>query len=382
MERLGFGRLYSPAVRMIVRDLERRPLRALLTVVGIASAVAVMISGTWWRDSAAYLLDVEIPLRDRQDIGIVLIDPASTSTLYDFARLPGVLRAEADRDAPVRVSNGARSYRTSVSGLPPDGQMRPLFDEQMHRVPVPTAGIVLNDRLARRIGVGLGDRVHLEFLQGARTQADLAVVGFSYELLYMPAHMDRDALNRLLGEGDALSGARLRIDGAQREALLRELKQTPRVAGVMETAPMIRHVRENTARNILFFTSVLTVLGAAIAIGVVYNNARIALAERAWDLASLRVLGFTRGEVSVLLLGELGAEILLALPLGCVMGFAMAWAILQLSTQETIQLPFVIAPHTYAFACLVVLIAGVVSALVVRGRIDRLDLVGVLKTRE
>jgi putative ABC transport system permease protein len=382
MERIGFGRLYSPAVRMIVRDLERRPLRPLLTVFGIASAIAVMISGTWWRDSADYLLDVEIRMRDRQDIGIALTEPASTSALYDFARLPGVLRAEADRDAPVRVSNGQRSYRTSVSGLPPDSQMRPLLDEQLRRAPVPGAGIVLNNRLARRLGVGLGDRVHLEFLQGARKHADLPVVSFSYELLYMPAHMDRDALNRLLGEGDALSGARLRIDGAQREALLRELKQTPRVAGAMEIEPVIRHVRENTARNILFFTSVVTVLAGAIAIGVVYNNARIALAERAWDLASLRVLGFTRGEVSVLLLGELGAEIFLALPLGCLMGFGMAWGILQLSAQEAMQLPFVIAPHTYALACLVVLISGVFSALVVRRRVDRLDLVGVLKTRE
>jgi putative ABC transport system permease protein len=127
---------------------------------------------------------------------------------------------------------------------------------------------------------------------------------------------------------------------------------------------------------------VLTALAVAITFGVVYNNARVALAERAWDLASLRVLGFTRAEVSGLLLGELGAQLLLALPVGCLLGAGLSWVILQLSTSDTMQLPFVIAPRTYAFACLAVLLAGVASALIVRRRIDRLDLVAVLKTRD
>ncbi len=382
MERIGLGRLYSPSVRMVLRDIERRPLRALLTIFGIASAVAVMIGGTWWRDSVDHLLDVEIRMRDRQDLSVLLTEPVSSTALYDFAQLPGVLRAEAERTAPVRLTNGVRSYRTSVGGLAPDSQMRPLLDARYRHAPLPAGGVVLNDRLARRLGLKLGDSVHLEVLQGARAQADVRVAAFSFELTQMPLQMDRDALNRLLGKGDALSGARLLIDPAQREALLRRLKETPRVAGVMEIGPVIRHVRENTARNVLFFSSVLAVMGAAIAIGVVYNNARIALAERAWDLASLRVLGATRGEVSGLLLGELGVEVLLALPLGCVIGHWLSWSILELSAGQEMKLPFVIAPHTYAFACAVVLIAGVASALFVRRRVDQLDLVGVLKTRE
>jgi len=382
MEAIGLGHLYSPAVRMIIRDLERRPLRALLTIFGIAAAVAIMISGTWWRDAVDYLLDVEIRMRDRQHVSIVLSEPASSSALYDFARLPGVLRAEPDRDVPVRLSNGARSYRTSIGGFAVDAQMHPLLDERLRRVQLPVAGIVLNLRLAERLGLKLGDPVHVEVLQGARAQADLTVAAFSHELMQMPATMERDALNRLLGEGDALSGARLLIDGTQREALFREIRQTPRAAVVVEIDPIVRNVRENTARNILFFNSVMSVIAATIAIGVVYNNARIALAERAWDLASLRVLGFTRGEVSGLLLGELAVEMIIALPLGCVLGHWLSWSILQMMAHETLMLPFVIQPRTYALACLVVLIAGVVSALIVRQRIDHLDLVAVLKTRE
>jgi putative ABC transport system permease protein len=382
MEQLGFGHLYSPAVRMVIRDLERRPVRALLTTLGIASAVAVMISGTWWRDSVDYLLDVELLMRDRQDVSIALTEPASTAALYEFSHLPGVLRAEPDRDVPVRISNGHRRYRTTLSGIPPDSQMRPLLDRDLRQARMPTAGIVLNNRLADRLGLRLGDRVHVEVLQGARTQADFILTAFSYELMQMPAAMPLGEVNRLLGEGDALSGARLRIDSALRAALFREIKQTPRAAAAVEIGPIVRNVRQTTARNVLFFTSVMSVIAAAIAVGVVYNNARIALAERAWELASLRVLGFTRGEVSGLLLGELGAELIIALPLGCVIGHWLAWSILQMSAHETMQLPFVIEARTYALACLIVLAAGIVSALIVRNRIDRLDLVAVLKTRE
>lgn len=382
LERIGLGRLYSPGARMVVRDMERRPLRALLTVLGIASAIAITITGTWWRDSLDYLLDVELRMRDRQDISVVLNAPVSTTALYDFQRLPGVLRAEGDRSAPVRLSNRQRAYRTSISAITADSQMHPLLDEQLRPAALPAGGIILNRRLADRLDLRLGDPVHVEVMQGAHAQTTLTVTALSHELTQLPAYMERAALNRLLGEGDALSGARLQIDAAQREPLLRQLKATPRVAAVAEVTAAIRHVRENAARNILFFSSVLTTLAVAIAFGVVYNNARVALAERAWDLASLRVLGFTRTEVSALLLGELGAQLLLALPIGCAMGAGLSWVILQLSTSDTMQLPFVIAPRTYAFASLAVLLAGVASALIVRRRIDRLDLVSVLKTRD
>jgi putative ABC transport system permease protein len=382
MERLGFGRLYSPQVRMIIRDMERRPARAVFTMIGIASAAAILISGTWWRDAIDYLLEVEFRMRERQDVSVVLAEPTSTAALYDFAQLPGVLRAEADRTATVRLHRGHRSYRTTLTGLLPGSQMRLLLDERLAPVELPRGGLVINERLAERLAVKRGDRLRVEFLQGARTSRDVPVVGLVAESMEMQAYIDRDALNRLLGEGDAVSGARLQLDAAQREPFLRQIKETPRVAFAIEIGPIIRNFRETSARNILVFTTVLTVLAGTIAVGVVYNNARIALAERAWELASLRVLGFTRGEVSGLLLGELAIEMIVALPLGWVLGYWLSYFIVELITPETFKIPLVIRPGTYAYASLIVLIAGVVSALIVRRRIDRLDLVGVLKTRE
>ncbi len=382
MERLGYGAIYSPQVRMVLRDIERRPLRAGLTTLGIAAAVAILISGTWWRDAIDYLLDVEFRQRERQHISLALTDPVSATAIHDFARLPGVLLAEAGRDAQVRLRNGHLNFRTTIIGLTQDSEMRQLLDAELKPVATPASGIVLNSRLARQMELKAGESVEVEFLQGERRKTRVPVAAIIDEMMERQAYMDRDALNRLIGEGDAVSSARLRIDYAQRDAFYRQVKDTPKVAMVLEIAPIIERFRQTSARFILVFTGILTVFASIIAVGVVYNNARIALAERAWELASLRVLGFTRAEVSSLLLGELALELLLALPLGWVLGYWLSWGIMQLVQTETFEIPVIIEPRTYAYATLAAVAAGIISALIVRRRIDQLDLVSVLKTRE
>jgi len=199
----------------------------------------------------------------------------------------------------------------------------------------------------------------------------------------MNAWMRVGDLNRFAREGALVSGAGLLVDRAQEPALLERLKQMPAAAVVIVNRTLVDTFRETSAKNILFFTAVLSAFAATIAVGVVYNNARIQLAERAWELASLRVLGFTRGEVSVLLLGELALEIAVAIPLGCVAGYWLSWFIISLMQHgEVMEFPLVILPETYLYAAAVVVAAGVASALIVRNRIDNLDLVAVLKTRE
>jgi len=224
--------------------------------------------------------------------------------------------------------------------------------------------------------------VWVEFLQGERIHTRAHVVDVVPELVELRAYMNRAALSRLAGEGDAYSSARIWLDPAQRAAFFAQIKQTPKVAAVAEVGPIIENFRRTSGRFIFVFTGILTAFAAVIAVGVVYNNARIALAERAWELASLRVLGFTRGEVSALLLGELALEILVALPLGWVLGYWLSYGIVQLIHTETFALPVIIEPRTYAYATIATLLAGVVSALIVRRRIDTLDLTAVLKTRE
>ena len=277
---------------------------------------------------------------------------------------------------------GHRFYRTAIQGLPAGGQLRRLLDASLNPVPIPSEGILLTDRLAERLEVRVGDSIVVETLEGQRNKRQVPVVGTVADLIGLSAYMDLDALNRLMGEGDMLSTFSVRLDAAQDDALFEHLKLFPHVAIAMSKTAMLANFRDTSARNVLFFTSILTAFAAVIAIGVVYNNARIALQERSWELASLRVLGFTRGEVSTFLLGEFALEIVAAIPLGCVLGYLLSWAIVRMSHQDMIAIPIVVAPPTYAFAALAIVAAGAASAFIVRRRIDRLDLVGVLKTRE
>jgi putative ABC transport system permease protein len=201
-------------------------------------------------------------------------------------------------------------------------------------------------------------------------------------MMGLNAYMNREALNRALGEGDLSGGFMLALEPGAEAGLLEATRRMPLVAGAFSKATMLRNMEEVSARNIRIMSTVLTLFASIIAVGVVYNNARIALAERTWELASLRVLGFTRGEVSGLLLGELAISIAVALPVGMLLGWGLVHLIAELLKSDQFFFPVVISPRTYAWAAICVVAAGVASALVVRRRVDRLDMVAALKTRE
>jgi putative ABC transport system permease protein len=367
---------------MVIRTLERRPLRTLLTSFGIASAVAIIVAGTFWGDAMDYLMEVQFDAAERGDVTVVFTTPVSRTALYEIAQLPGVLRSEEMRSVPVRLRVGHRTYRTSVSGYPPNADLRQLLDTQLRTVPLPSEGILLSRRLAERLGVKPGDRLMLESLEATRAKRETVVSALVNDMVGLTAYMDIAALNRLMGEGESISAVAVRLDPAQARAFYTRIKQMPQVATVSIKDEMLRSFKETNRRFIIFFTTIVTVFAAAIAVGVVYNSARISLAERAWELASLRVLGFTRHEVSTLLLGELAFEITLAIPLGLWLGKLLSQLIIALMPMETIDIPLIITPATYAYSALAIVISGVASALIVRHRVDHLDLVAVLKTRE
>ena len=382
MERLGWGRIWTPAMRMTIRTMERRPWRVVLTTFGIASGLAILVSGMFYRDALDYIMNVQFEASQRGDADIVLVEAQGSRAAREIAGMPGVMQSEGSRDVPVRLVAGHRTYRTAIQGIPAEAELRRLLDGQLNRIPIPPEGILLTDRLAQRLDLRPGDNVRVETLAGQRNQRLVPLVGTVRDLVGLSAYMDLDALNRLMGEGERLSAFSVRLDAPDADALFRHLKAFPHVATAASKAAMLANFRETSARNVLFFTTMLSAFAAVIAIGVVYNNARIALQERSWELASLRVLGFTRGEVSTFLLGELAVELAAAIPLGCVLGYLLAQAIVGMSHYDTLAIPVIIEPRTYAFASLVIVGAGLVSALIVRRRIDRLDLVGVLKSRE
>jgi putative ABC transport system permease protein len=306
----------------------------------------------------------------------------SRNVRLELARLPGVGEVEVSRAIPVRLRAGHRTYRTGITGVEDEATLQRILDADLREAKPAPGGVLLTTRLADRLGVRPGDSVIAELLEGKRVKAAVRVTGTVREMAGMNAWMRLEDLNRLAQESPVVSAAGLLVERTQETALLERLKEMPAAAVVIVNRSLIDTFRETTARNVMFFTTVLSIFAATIAVGVVYNNARIQLAERAWELASLRVLGFTRREVSVLLLGELAVEIALAIPLGFAAGYWLAALLVALMQQEVMEFPLVIFPTTYLYAGAVVLAAGVVSALIVRNRIDNLDLVAVLKTRE
>ena len=382
IERLGLRRWFSPGLRMILRTMERRPLRTGLTIFGIAVSMAIIITGLFWRDAIAVLMDTQFRQVLRGDVSIALLEATPARVAHEIARLAHVSAVEIARSAPVRLRHANHSWHGAIQGKAAEPQLHRIVDMQQQVLAPPHSGLLLTDRLAERLEVKPGDSVRVEFLDGRREVLDLSVSGVVTEMMGMNAYIERSALNRLLREGDLVNQITVTVDRGHEPELLNRIKELPRVAVAFSKAIMTRNLEEVTARNILVFSGVLTVFATVIAIGVVYNNARISLAERAWELASLRVLGFTRGEVSAFLLGELAIEVALALPLGMLLGYLLGSAIVGLIKTDEFYFPFVIQSATYAFAALCVLAAGAVSALVVRRRVDALDLVGVLKTRE
>jgi putative ABC transport system permease protein len=382
IERLGLQRWFSQPTRMIARHIERRPLKSLLSISGIAAACGIVMVANFQQDAVTYMIDVQYAMSQSQDLTVTLTEPTSHHALYSLAGMQGVQHAEGIRAVPARLRFEHRSYRGAIQGLDPDGVLRRVLDADLERVTLPERGVVLTDFLAELLGIEPGELLTVEVLEGNRPVLEVPVVGLTSEYLGVSAYMQRATVNRLLKEGDAVSGIYLDIDERHSERIYRELDEMPRVAGTVVRETAIRSFHKTMEETILFFSFVTAILGGVIAFGVVYNSARIALSERDRELASLRVLGFTRGEVAYILLGELAVATLLALPLGYLFGHELCRYLSNSFRSDLYRVPLVLEADTVAFASSVVLASAIISALLLWRKLNRLDMIGVLKTRE
>ena len=381
VERLGWTRLPT-GLRMVLRAMERRPWRTALSVGGIAAALAIVVMGNFFRDAIDTIVDSKFNLEMRSDVLLWMPDPVRADAARAIARLPGAQEVEAGRDVPVRLVNGHRSERVTLQGWEAAPRLQRIVDVDRREVRPRDDGLVLTDRLARKLGLRIGDPVRVEVLDGDGRVRVLPLRATAREMMGLNAYLERRALNRLLGEDDVATRFAVAVERGREAAFLHAAIATPRVAGAFSKATLWRNMQQVSARNVRIMSTILTTFAVVIAVGVVYNNARIALAERGWELASLRVLGFRRAEVARLLLGELGLALLLAVPLGMLLGYGLVHLVVGLLRSDQFLFPVVIQPRTYAWATIAVLAAGVASAAIIRRRIDRLDLVAVLKTRE
>ncbi len=382
IEKAGIGRWLTQPSRIIVRNIERRPIRTFLSVIGIAVACATMISSGFFKDSVDFMVNVQFVLSQKEDVTVAFVETASRRAIYDLQALPGVQYAETYRTVPVKFRFGHRSHKTVISGIEPDSRLRLLLNTHLKAVSLPPSGIVLTDHLGKILGVKAGDMLTIEVLDGSKPIRQAPVVALVKLYLGVMGYMDISALNRLLKEGDAISGAYLVTDPLHAEKLYESLNDTPRISGTVLRRNEIRNFHDIQAKAMLFFTFIATLMACSIAFGVVYNSARIALSERSRELSSLRVLGYTRGEISYILLGELALITLIAIPLGFFIGYWLCAYISQALASDLFRVPLVIEPKTYSLAAAVVLASASVSGLIVRHKLDHLNLVEVLKTRE
>jgi putative ABC transport system permease protein len=381
LERLAWVRRIPPRAQMVLRRLTDRPMRTLLTIFGIALAAPIIVMSLFWQDALDEMIGVQFATVERADLIVSFTNPLPARAEREIAGLPGVLQTEAYRVVPVQLRAGTRSYRTAITGLPPQPVLHQLVGNNLRVFPPPSDGLMLSRRLAERLALQVGERVSVEVLEGRRPHLDLTVTGLLDEMLGIGAYTTIGTVNRMMNEAGAISSVGVAAAG-DTGTLRRLLSDRPNVATISERSVSLRQFRQTTEMFVLVMAGSLSLFSVMIAVGVVYNHARIALQERAWELASLRVLGFTRGEVSGLLLSELLLQLLIALPIGLYLGLWFVRGVIALHDTEMFEIPAIIHPRSYALAAIVLLLSGAASALLVRRRIDRLDLVSVLKTRE
>ena len=370
------------AGRMVLRNIARHPIRSAASIVGVGFAAAILVVGFVFIDAMDDLITTQFSVAERQDVSISFVEPRSSGAGHALARLPGVLAVEPLRIVPARIRAGHRHRNIAITGVLPHARLRRIVDRDGRAIGLPPSGLVLSRLLADVLGVTAGDTVTIEVLEGRRPVQQLPVTGLVNDVLGLSAYTDIEALHRMMREGDVLSGAALLIDAAQETRLSNRLKRLPAVAGAGFKSAVIRNFRETLAANMNLSIFLNVVFAGIIAFGVVYNAARVSLSERNRELASLRVLGFTRAEISLILLGELALLTIAALPVGGLLGYGMAVAIVQALDTEVYRFPLIISRAAVAWAFLTIIAATLVSGLIVRRELDRLDLVAVLKIRE
>lgn len=382
IERTGISHVFPHTFRIAVRNLERKPIQAFFTVAGLALATGILIVPNSFRDGVAHIMDFQWDVVQRQNVGIGLVEPSSVQVAHLLHQLPGVVAIEPFRSVAARIRFGHRHRQLGIQGLPRDGLHNRVLGANSRQIHLPEHGLVISAKLAEALGAELGDHLIVEVLDGKKPVRSVPLVGLADDFAGVAAYMDMHSLNRLLGEGDVITGGSFSIDRSKWSEFLKALKGIPRVSWVAVKDSLRANFRETTAASINLLQSIYLTFATVVAFGVVYNNARISLAERARELATLRVIGFSRREVGRVLVTELVILALIAVPIGLLLGTGFATVILKAVNTETVRLPLVLTANNYATAILVVTIASTVSGIFVLRKLHQLDLVSALKAPE
>lgn len=382
IERLLSRVRFRQPSRMIVRQLARRPGRTALSITGIAMATAIVVVGNFQFSSVELMVHTQFARVQKQDVTVTLTDPVNQTALYSMVRQPGVRYAEGRRSVAVELVSGHRTWRTALTGLPENARLQFVVDSDLNNVAIPPSGLLLTDFLAQRLNVRPGDFLQVRVLEQHRPTLILPVAGVTSEFLGVGAYMDLRAMNQALREGPVINQMLMNLQPERANNVYQRLRDTPRVMATNQRQAMLDSFFDTLARTFLTYTFIISLLGGIIAFGVIYNTARISLAERARDLASLRVLGYNQPEIAHILLGELALLLVLGIPMGWMFGAGLGHLVVTAMQTELYRVPLIITSQTLALAACVVIASALVSGFITWRRLRKLDLVAVLKTRE
>ena len=382
LERIGLKQLLSQPARIIMRSLARQPMRVSISCAGISLALGLYIMSAFMMDSMDHMMNVQFEVINREDLSVIFNEPRPMRAVDELAHLPGVLRVEPLRHLDVRFRYKNRHHRTSLSGLASGASLQRLVNEELRNVDIPEQGVMMSVALAKKLGVQVGQTVQIDVLNESRPTLHVPVAGIVEGFLGTSAYIDLFEMNALLDQSPRISGAALLLDEQLSHAFFADVKNIPAIIGSTLMAAVWEAFEDTVRENISIMTFFNVAFSGLIAFGVIYNMVRITFAERARELGTLRVIGMTREEVAAILFGEIGVVVLVALPLGCGLGYLMASGFVTKMETELYRLPLVIDRATYAMAIVIVLASTAFSLLMAWIRIIRMDLVLALKTGE
>ena len=378
----GLERMLDQPSRMILRRIARQPGRAALTVIGIGAAMGLTVMMRFNINATDYMLDVSFNVVDRSDVLVTFVEPLSDKTLFELSSIDGVTYAEPFRSSPVMFANERIDYLGSITGLPDNPILNRAVDSDLNTVDIPGEGIVLSEQLAEILNVSMGDVLAVEVREGRRPDLEIPVVGFVEALIGTPAYMTLDALNRQLYEPQRATGAYLKIDPLKSEQVYNALKDIPLVAGVSLRRESYQKFDQMIEEGMGVFRTTMMIFSIVIAAGVVYNGARIAFMERERDLASLRVLGFTKIETGYVLLGELAILAILAIPVGSLFGYVLWSYLAGAMSTELYQIPTIFREDGFGHGAIIIFASTAIAGALVMRDVAKIDMATALKARD
>jgi putative ABC transport system permease protein len=380
--RIGRAMGLSATGHMIVRHIARWPGRSAVTVLGVAMSAGLLFSTMQFIDSSRAMIDTFFLRAQVQNLTVSFVEPRNRDVVRALQQIPGVLRVETTRGLAVRLTNGVRSKRSAIESASAGAQLVSRIDSEGNRVELPPGGLMLSRQLADQLRLRVGDRVQVEMLGGRQTRTEMRVANIIDDFIGSRAYMNETALDLLARDASPVGSALLKVDPAAQQAIVARLKDMPIVLGVSERDASVRLFEKMIEDNLFTMLFFYIAFASAIAVGVVYNSARILFAERAHELATLRVLGYYRSEVAVVLVGELALLIVAAMVPGCLIGYFLAQLMTEMFSSDLFRLPFAPSRSSYGWSVVIVLAAATVTALLAARRVSRLDMVAVLKARD